>query len=111
MAEPMPRRDYGLAGASTRWALEAGLASAEWYHSDVPRAAMKALMQRSDQPAIRDTGVWLGVAASLRRRRDLVLGHLVVRALLRALRRPLRLGLRLPLARVRRTAPRSARSG
>ena len=37
------------------WAVETGLASAEWYHTDVPRKAMKELMQRSDRPAIRDT--------------------------------------------------------
>ncbi|HVL19624.1 MAG TPA: fatty acid desaturase, partial [Amaricoccus sp.] len=61
MAEPMPKRDYGLTGASTRWAIETGLVSAEWYHSDVPRATMKALMQRSDGPAVRDTAVWLGL--------------------------------------------------
>ena len=38
LAAPMPKRDYGLTGESTRWAIETGLASAEWYHSDVPRA-------------------------------------------------------------------------
>src|SRR6185295_11375213 len=27
---------------------------------DIPRKTMKALMQRSDQPAIRDTAIWLG---------------------------------------------------
>ena len=57
----MPKRDYSLTGASAAWAVETGLASAEWYHSDVPRKVMKELMQRSDQPAIRDTAVWLGV--------------------------------------------------
>ena len=57
----MPKRDYGLTGASAAWAVETGLASAEWYHSDVPRKVMKELMQRSDQPAVRDTAVWLGV--------------------------------------------------
>ena len=30
-------RDYSLVGESTRRALEVGLASAEWYHSEVPR--------------------------------------------------------------------------
>lgn len=51
-------RDYSLTGVSTRRAIEAGLASAEWYHSDVPRQALKQLMRRSDQPAIRDTAIW-----------------------------------------------------
>ena len=52
--------------ATTAWsakarasAIETGLASAEWYHTDVPRKAMKELMQRSDGPAIRDTIIWI----------------------------------------------------
>ena len=53
-------RDYSLVGESTRRALETGLASAEWYHSEVPRQTMKALMKRSDGPAIRDTIIWIG---------------------------------------------------
>jgi hypothetical protein len=35
------KRDYSLDGESTRMAIEQGLASAEWYHTDVPRAQMK----------------------------------------------------------------------
>jgi fatty acid desaturase len=54
------KRDYSLVGESTRRAIETGLASAEWYHTDVPRKAMKELMQRSDGPAIRDTIIWIG---------------------------------------------------
>jgi len=54
------KRDYSLVGESTRRAIEIGLASAEWYHTDVPRKTMKELMQRSDGPAIRDTIIWLG---------------------------------------------------
>ena len=42
------KRDYSLVGANTRTAIETGLASAEWYHTDVPRKVMKELMQRSD---------------------------------------------------------------
>lgn len=56
-------RDYTLTGESSRHAVEVGLASAEWYHSDVPRKVMKELMQRSDGPAIRDTVIWLGLMA------------------------------------------------
>ncbi|MER9424045.1 fatty acid desaturase family protein [Mesorhizobium sp. M0317] len=63
------KRDYGLVGESTRRAIETGLASAEWYHTDVPRKAMKEMMQRSDGPAIRDTVIWiaaiLGSAAGI----------------------------------------------
>ncbi|WP_312798046.1 fatty acid desaturase family protein [Tianweitania sp.] len=54
-------RDYSLTGLSAREAVENGLAAAEWYHTDISRKEMKALMQRSDQPAIRDTIIWLGV--------------------------------------------------
>ena len=53
------KRDYSLVGESTRRAIETGLASAEWYHTDIPRKTMKELMQRSDGPAIRDTVIWL----------------------------------------------------
>src|SRR5262245_17703665 len=52
----MPR-EYGLDGASTRSALESGLANAEWYKSEVQRKIMKELMQRSDHPAIRDSAL------------------------------------------------------
>lgn len=56
-----PIRDYSLTGPGNARAVERGLASAEWYHTDVPRKAMKELMQRRDGPAIRDTAVWLGL--------------------------------------------------
>ncbi|ROU00164.1 fatty acid desaturase family protein [Histidinibacterium lentulum] len=52
-------RDYSLTGPEARRAVEIGLASAEWYHSDVPRKVMKDLMRRTDGPAIRDTVLWL----------------------------------------------------
>ncbi len=51
----MAKRDYSLLGPNSRQAVETGLAAAEWYHTDIPRKQMKELMQRSDQPAIRDT--------------------------------------------------------
>lgn len=53
-------RDYGMLGAEAKAAWAAGLHSAEWYHSDIPRATMKDLMKRRDGPAIRDTLIWLG---------------------------------------------------
>lgn len=53
----MTKRDYSLLGENGRLAVETGLASAKWYHSDVPRRDMKALMRRSNQPAIRDTAI------------------------------------------------------
>jgi fatty acid desaturase len=53
------KRDYSLTGRDTQAAIEKGLATAEWYHTDIPRRTMKELMQRSDGPAIRDTILWL----------------------------------------------------
>jgi fatty acid desaturase len=53
-------RDYGLLGHEADAAVKAGLKSAEWYHTDVPRKDMKELMKRSDGPAIRDSIIWLG---------------------------------------------------
>lgn len=61
MSTTTTMRDYRLNGQSTRDAFEKGLVSAEWYHTDVPRKQMKALMKRSDGPAIRDTLLWLGL--------------------------------------------------
>ncbi len=55
------KRDYSLTGPSAQRAIDLGLASAEWYHSDIPRKLMKELMARSDQAAIRDTVIWLGL--------------------------------------------------
>lgn len=54
------KRDYSLLGRDAEAAVANGLAAAEWYHTDVARKEMKALMQRSDGPAIRDTAIWLG---------------------------------------------------
>ncbi|MEX0970340.1 MAG: fatty acid desaturase family protein [Paracoccaceae bacterium] len=56
-------RDYSLTGPENARAVAAGLASAQWYHSDVPRKLMKDLMRRSDGPATRDTAIWLGLMA------------------------------------------------
>ena len=54
------RRDYSLTGPDGDAAVARGLAAARWYRSELPREAMKALRQRADQPAIRDTFIWLG---------------------------------------------------
>ena len=56
----MTRRDYSLLGPDAARAVETGLATAEWYHSDISRKEMKALMKRTDQPAIRDTLILFG---------------------------------------------------
>jgi fatty acid desaturase len=59
MALEITRRDYSLIGLDTKLAEEKGLATAEWYHSPIPRARLKELMKRSDGPAIRDTIIWV----------------------------------------------------
>lgn len=58
MAVEITKRDYSLIGRDTKLAEENGLATAEWYHSPIPRKRLKDLMKRSDGPAIRDTIVW-----------------------------------------------------
>jgi fatty acid desaturase len=66
MTQPaQEQRDYGILGADAEKAVKAGLKSAEWYHTNLPRKEMKALMQRSDAQAIRDTLIWLGLMISL----------------------------------------------
>ena len=49
------QRDYSLLGATAQRAIDTGLATADWYHTDIDRKVMKSLMQRSDAPAIKDT--------------------------------------------------------
>lgn len=68
----MGSRDYSLLGRDGAHAVEVGLATAEWYHTDIPRKEMKALMRREDQPAIRDTlllfalmALFAGIAVAL----------------------------------------------
>jgi fatty acid desaturase len=52
---------YSLAGPENQAAVDAGLAGADWFRSEVPRKRMKQLMGRSDYPAIRDTVIWIGL--------------------------------------------------
>ncbi|MFO1058702.1 MAG: fatty acid desaturase [Dongiaceae bacterium] len=56
-------RDYSLTGPQREAAIAAGLANAKWYASPVPRKQLKALMQRRDGPALRDTAIWLALLA------------------------------------------------
>jgi fatty acid desaturase len=58
---PEARQNYSLTGPENQRAVEMGLVSAEWYHSDVPRKVMKDLMRRTDGPALRDTAIWIGL--------------------------------------------------
>ncbi len=57
-------RDYGLAGPEAQRAIDRGLVGAKWYRTRIDRETIKALMRRSDGPAIRDTAIWLGLLAA-----------------------------------------------
>ena len=92
-------RDYSLLGESGRRAVDTGLASAEWYHSDVPRKTMKELMKRTDGPAIRDTIIWLGSWSSSPLQ-PLSSGRAVVGSIFSRLRRAVRLSVGFALARM-----------
>jgi fatty acid desaturase len=59
MGRAPTQRDYSLIGRDSEAAIANGLAAAEWYKTDIPRARMKQLMQRSDGPALRDTAIWI----------------------------------------------------
>ena len=57
------KRDYGLVGQESQRAIEQGLAEARWYASPVPREQMRALLERRNGPAIRDTLLWFALLA------------------------------------------------
>ena len=59
MTDTTMPHDYSLVGPSSKYALDHGLANAEWYRAPIPRARLKQLMQRSDGPALRDTAIWI----------------------------------------------------
>lgn len=66
---PVRMRDYSLTGEDARLAVAKGLSAGSWYATPLPRAQLKALMRRSDGPALRDTALWfallLGTAAGM----------------------------------------------
>lgn len=59
---PAPKAlDYSLTGVNATLAIEKGLAEADWYQCFVPRGVMRALLERRDGPAIRDTILWFAL--------------------------------------------------
>lgn len=58
---PVSRRDYSIVGPERQRAIGRGLAEAQWYTSPVPRDTMRALMERRNGPAIRDTVIWFSL--------------------------------------------------
>ena len=68
LTQPLPSRqfaadEYRLVGGAGERAQAAGLVNAAWYKCAVPRPVMKALMQRGDAQAIRDTLLWYALLA------------------------------------------------
>ena len=59
----MNNKDYSLTGEESMRAVEAGLAEADWYQTPLPRATMRALLQRRNGPAIRDTALLVALLA------------------------------------------------
>ncbi len=57
----MSALDYSLTGESAAGAVEKGLAEADWYQTPVSRSALRALLERRDGPALRDTLLWFAL--------------------------------------------------
>jgi Na+-transporting NADH:ubiquinone oxidoreductase subunit F len=58
---PPDRLGYVINRDNSARAIELGLAEADWYQCNVPRATMRRLLERKDGPAIRDTIIWFGL--------------------------------------------------
>jgi MocE subfamily Rieske [2Fe-2S] domain protein len=61
LQKPPTKLDYSLTGVNSSAAVEKGLAEADWYQCPVPRETMRALLERRDGPAIRDTILWFAL--------------------------------------------------
>jgi Na+-transporting NADH:ubiquinone oxidoreductase subunit F len=53
--------DYSLTGRDTAFAIDHGLAEAQWYLYPIKKAELRPLLERRNGPAIRDTSIWLGL--------------------------------------------------
>lgn len=58
---PPKTLDYSLVGENAKLAVERGLAEAEWYQTPVPREKLRALLERHNGPALRDTALWFAL--------------------------------------------------
>ena len=54
-------KDYSLTGEAAQRAKAEGRANPTWYRTNVPAAQIRALMEKSDAIALRDTLLWLGI--------------------------------------------------
>ena len=64
MARPIRLSDYSLVGKDSALAVEKGLAEAKWYASPVPKATMRALLERRDGPGVLNTVIWFALIAT-----------------------------------------------
>ncbi|MGA1196696.1 MAG: NADH:ubiquinone reductase (Na(+)-transporting) subunit F, partial [Candidatus Latescibacterota bacterium] len=53
--------DYSLVGKTSEEAVVRGLALATWYSSPIPRDQFRALLERRNGPAVRDTLLWFAL--------------------------------------------------
>jgi len=61
-------KDYALSGEAGREAVASGRANPKWYRTNVPPEDIRALMEKSDAIALRDTAIWfaaLVISASI----------------------------------------------
>ena len=58
---PQSLADYDLLSERGALAVQRGLADAKWYASPVPKEKIRALLERRNGPAIRDTVIWLAL--------------------------------------------------
>ena len=65
IAAPRSLGDYSLVGPYSKLAVEKGLADAPWYLSPVTKEQMRALLERRNGPAIRDTLIWFALLIGL----------------------------------------------
>src|SRR5580658_4522791 len=61
LPRPSLKLDYSLVGENSTLAVERGLAEADWYQCAVPRGTLRALLERQDGPAIRNTILWFAL--------------------------------------------------
>jgi len=59
------KADYSLTGPNSTYAVEQGLAEADWYQCPVARETMRGLLERRNGPAIRDTILWFALILGL----------------------------------------------
>ncbi len=61
LPRPSLKLDYSLVGKNSTLAVERGLAEADWYQCAVPRGTLRALLERLDGPAVRNTVLWFAL--------------------------------------------------